>query len=589
MHTKSCADVSACDTVDFLQDCFLLFVCLFAFELKLNLTLALYLYYWQRIFIKKFKGRKRAKREIVLSLRNRRKRNTKNMATNAQPHRREAKESRKTSLRSAALLLIESVLISLFLFLSFSSTYESTLPSPASSSSVYLPSAVHQSMKSIFTFAIAGATTDVTSTQECNQLKDLDSNININDLISNLDGNPNEPEYGFKKEGYYFCGADSPPYLSCKCGISSVCYERLDPWGRDLGECGCCTSWVIILFAIFAVIIVTVLVGGLYACMCHGTWLYDGYPQPITPLLPQRSATIIAPASFPLPEHAFRPYRSSDFISSDDPAAIAGAIAAAALEPPGTADGVRRRRRQNQNRNGQPHTHLTQSTQATTGPSSPTTTGNVRPPTSSNGATIGTNGNAYETLTPEEMAAAARTVAARHRSNVTVHMPAAVSESNTTNNNTVVGGASGIPPSLSGGGIRRPPPTGQNASQGGTATDGVPPPARRGELFDDEDDVNRRGPALPLNSAPSSAGSGNNVSTSRQTPQSGQQTEAQRREGGDRQRYSARSSDVELVGISGREGGGVGVGNGRRTFSAANSDDERVGATVDDPENDPSL
>ena len=350
---------------------------------------------------------------------------------------------------------------------------------------------------SVITFAAAGPSTLPTavtdSSQECSQLKDLDSTINIKDLIGPNDLNPNEPDFGFSKEGYYFCGADAPAYLQCKCGISSVCSKQLDPWGRDMGKCGCCTTWIIVLFAIFAIVIAVVLVGGMYACMCHGTWLYDGFPLPLMPLLPQRSATIIAPASFPLPEQAFRPYRSTDFISSDDPAVIAGAIAAAALEPPSTADGMRRRRRR-----GAPQQQQSQqaAVQMATIPA---------PIIRSPNAAASPDGGAPPTA--EDMAAAARTVAARHRANVTIHMAGGASPDHDVRRPLINGPNSGGNDSS----VSSPPSSGGHplsAAGIAAATAAAPTAARRGTAAA-SGASGGGGPAIPLNSATSSAGSGN--------------------------------------------------------------------------------
>eukprot|EP00658_Telonema_sp_P-2_P034149 TRINITY_DN24953_c0_g1_i1.p2 TRINITY_DN24953_c0_g1~~TRINITY_DN24953_c0_g1_i1.p2 ORF type:complete len:152 (+),score=22.26 TRINITY_DN24953_c0_g1_i1:197-652(+) len=143
---------------------------------------------------------------------------------------------------------------------------------------------------------------------ECSQAKELS---NVQSALEEL-----YPDMNL--ESYYFCARSSPNDLYCYCGVASICHDYNDPWGRNIGECGCCTQWVYIMFAIFMTIVGLVFCCGMFACLCHGTWLYDGHPRPITPMLPQRTAPVIAPAAFPLPANAFRGYRSSDFISADE-------------------------------------------------------------------------------------------------------------------------------------------------------------------------------------------------------------------------------------------------------------------------------
>ena len=146
------------------------------------------------------------------------------------------------------------------------------------------------------------------ATMECNQAKELD---NVQDVFEDYYDD-------VKPDGYYFCAKTAPKDLYCYCGVASTCRSFNDPWGRNIGECGCCTQWVYIVFGIFMAVVGMVFFCGMFACLCHGTWLYDGHPRPIAPMLPQRTAPVIAPASFPLPANAFRGYRSTDFISGDE-------------------------------------------------------------------------------------------------------------------------------------------------------------------------------------------------------------------------------------------------------------------------------
>eukprot|EP00758_Cryptobia_borreli_P016332 Tbor_TRINITY_DN6102_c0_g2::TRINITY_DN6102_c0_g2_i4::g.22175::m.22175 len=129
----------------------------------------------------------------------------------------------------------------------------------------YLPSQV----------ASANSSTEVVL-RECSQVREL-RNFNFE--------HTEKAGYGLSRDGYYFCSKNAPSDFMCKCSIASVCNEFLDPWGRDIGVCGCCTEWVYILLTAFVVIGIIFFCFSIFVCCFQGSWIYDGYPPPITPML----------------------------------------------------------------------------------------------------------------------------------------------------------------------------------------------------------------------------------------------------------------------------------------------------------------
>jgi hypothetical protein len=125
--------------------------------------------------------------------------------------------------------------------------------------------------------------------------------------------------YGFISDHEYFCGPDAPTQFACSCGAAGVCVERRDPWGRDVGECGCCPAWVWIILGCFCVLLLASVFMIFYACCLRGKWWFDGFPEPIQPLLPRRGPPAVVPAGMPLPQNLFRGYRITDFSSELPP------------------------------------------------------------------------------------------------------------------------------------------------------------------------------------------------------------------------------------------------------------------------------
>lgn len=144
----------------------------------------------------------------------------------------------------------------------------------------------------------------------CRQLSDLNG---VNEEFLNAVG------YDVASDGQYFCGVDAPQQLKCSCGAAGICVTQLDPWGRNIGECGCCPLWVWSVLVVFGILLTLSLLVVLYACCCRGKWWFDGYPQPIQPILPRRGPPTVVPAGLPLPQSLFRGYRISDFVSDPPP------------------------------------------------------------------------------------------------------------------------------------------------------------------------------------------------------------------------------------------------------------------------------
>lgn len=123
--------------------------------------------------------------------------------------------------------------------------------------------------------------------------------------------------YQFDENGFYFCAATAPEQFRCDCSAAARCVAFQDPWGRDLGECVCCTWWVSMVFGFFLIMTILALLFGAYTCLCRNKWWCDGYPQAVMPRLPVRRNPVVAPSTMPLPPNLFRGYRTSDFTSGN--------------------------------------------------------------------------------------------------------------------------------------------------------------------------------------------------------------------------------------------------------------------------------
>ena len=155
-----------------------------------------------------------------------------------------------------------------------------------------------------------GAGTASDELQECIALDDIRqySKYHLNQL-----------GYELELDGYYFCSDTAPKRYQCKCSTSSVCHKKYDPFGRDLGECGCCQTWI---WAVLLFLLVAIFIGllfCLYACLCRGRWWCDGHPRTVQPILPRRGPPTVLPSSVPVPTTMFRNYRPVDFESGLPP------------------------------------------------------------------------------------------------------------------------------------------------------------------------------------------------------------------------------------------------------------------------------
>ncbi|ESL10309.1 hypothetical protein TRSC58_01961 [Trypanosoma rangeli SC58] len=123
------------------------------------------------------------------------------------------------------------------------------------------------------------------------------------------------PTAPFYLDNEYFCADKAPLQFYCQCGVVSTCMKHEDPWGRNIGVCGCCPWWIIILFVLFCAVVVGSIITVLYVWFCRGKWWWDGYPPPIRFVMCRRGPATVVPATGPLPPNLFRGYRISDFVS----------------------------------------------------------------------------------------------------------------------------------------------------------------------------------------------------------------------------------------------------------------------------------
>ncbi|RNF04651.1 hypothetical protein TraAM80_04946 [Trypanosoma rangeli] len=151
--------------------------------------------------------------------------------------------------------------------------------------------------------------------------------------IANLRGiNPRiltMPTATFYLDNEYFCADKAPLQFYCQCGVVSICTKHEDPWGRDIGVCGCCPWWIIVLFILFGIVVVASVSTVLYVWFCRGKWWWDGYPPPIRFVMCRRGPSTVVPATGPLPPNLFRGYRISDFVSGSADPQLTHATAAA--------------------------------------------------------------------------------------------------------------------------------------------------------------------------------------------------------------------------------------------------------------------
>lgn len=140
----------------------------------------------------------------------------------------------------------------------------------------------------------------------CADLQDI-KDINLRLLISNGSST-------FYSNVAYFCGPDAPKQLACKCVVTNTCNSFKDGWGRNIGQCQCCSTWMnstIFIPPVFFCLIVF-----LYAYVFFyrdKIWWLEGYPRAIVPVMPDQRCATICPEGAPLPSHTFDGFNSDDF------------------------------------------------------------------------------------------------------------------------------------------------------------------------------------------------------------------------------------------------------------------------------------
>ncbi|KPI86457.1 hypothetical protein ABL78_4488 [Leptomonas seymouri] len=119
--------------------------------------------------------------------------------------------------------------------------------------------------------------------------------------------------------GYFFCADSAPAQYRCKCDLALACKEKLDPWGRNIGMCSCCRTWVIFCLIMFCIFFGLCISSSIYVLLLQGCWWCDGYVRPTAALIPRRGPTATCPPSLPLPDYLFRGYTSTDFVNVTSP------------------------------------------------------------------------------------------------------------------------------------------------------------------------------------------------------------------------------------------------------------------------------
>lgn len=147
---------------------------------------------------------------------------------------------------------------------------------------------------------------------KCAQLAEL-FNYGVN---RNLIASAN---YTYYLDSQYFCANTAPVQYHCKCSTSTTCRRKDDPWGRNIGVCQCCPSWMIACLVLLCLFFLIGIFCGVYVLTCEGRWWCDGYVPPSTALMPRRGPAVACPPSRPLPDNLFRGYASADFVNAPLP------------------------------------------------------------------------------------------------------------------------------------------------------------------------------------------------------------------------------------------------------------------------------
>jgi hypothetical protein len=151
--------------------------------------------------------------------------------------------------------------------------------------------------------------------------------------------------YDFEPSKSYFCADTAPAAYQCQCAQPTYCAPRVDPWGRDVGECVCCSGWLFAVAGAFGVVGVILAGLVLYKTFLRGKWWCDGFVPPIHVSLPKRGAPMVIPEGTPLQHNVFRGYRSQDFqnVGASQPQEVAPAPAAPRKVPRSVAQRIHSR------------------------------------------------------------------------------------------------------------------------------------------------------------------------------------------------------------------------------------------------------
>ncbi|KPA82177.1 putative mitochondrial hypothetical protein [Leptomonas pyrrhocoris] len=146
-------------------------------------------------------------------------------------------------------------------------------------------------------------------TRTCAELSDL-FNYGVNKFLFDSGGE------SYFTDGQYFCADTAPAQYRCNCDLSTTCKRSLDPWGRNIGVCGCCPGWMIACLTLICLVFGICIVGILYGMLFQGCWWCDGYEKPTGSLMPRRGPAVTCPSTRPLPDNLFRGYVSTDFTNA---------------------------------------------------------------------------------------------------------------------------------------------------------------------------------------------------------------------------------------------------------------------------------
>lgn len=145
--------------------------------------------------------------------------------------------------------------------------------------------------------------------------------IPLNQMSINRDVALSYLKVGFEEDDSPFCGAESPRAVSCQCDSINKCHSKLDPYGRNVGVCKCCGTWLVVCLTLFCLALV--LLVPMTACMLcppprGSLWWVYGYPKRLDFGYVKLGQPGPSPPGVPFTRSVFTYYRPENFVDVND-------------------------------------------------------------------------------------------------------------------------------------------------------------------------------------------------------------------------------------------------------------------------------